>query len=212
VNQIIRIAALATLLSLCACSTTKLADTWRDPAYKAEPVKRILVVGVLLREQVFDPYFENALARALTNDGYLVVTGSMAFDPYDLDREKVVKYVKDHRLDLVIQQKIATKTTTTYTPPSTTFVALPTNAPSGYGGAYGGWYGSPTPAYLASRQGYVSEESSVTTEIKVFSARTEGLVWSGNSATANVLGDKDAARSLAVEVARELTAAGILQK
>lgn len=207
-NQPIRIAALAVLLSLCACSTTRLADTWRDPTYKPEPVKRILVVGVLLREQTFDPYFENALARALTSDGYLVVTGSMAFDPWDLDREKVVKYVRDHRLDLIIQQKIATKTTSSYTPPSTAYVPLPTNAP----GAYGGWYGSPTPAYLASRPGYVSEESSVTTEIKVFSARTEGLVWSGNSATANVLGDKDSARSLAVEVVRELTRAGILQQ
>jgi hypothetical protein len=203
-----RTAALTALLCLCACSTTRLVDTWRDPAYQAQPVKRILVVGVLLREQAFDPYFENALARALTSEGYLVVTGSMAFDPGDLDREKVVKYVRDHRLDMIIQQKIASKTTSNYTPPSVAYVPLPTSAPGGYGG----WSGSPTPAYLASRPGYVSEESSVATEIKVFSARTEGLVWSGNSATANLLGDKDAARSLAVEVVRELERAGILQQ
>lgn len=177
-----RAAALTALLSLSACSTTRLADTWRDPEYQPQPVKRILVVGVLLREQVFDPW--------------------------DLDREMVVKYVRDHHLDLIIQQKIATRTTTSYTPPSTALVPLPTNAPAGYGG----WYGSPSPAYLASRPGYVSEESSVTAEIKVFSARTEGLVWSGNSATANVLGDKDSARSLAVEVVRELTRAGILRQ
>ncbi len=207
-NHSLRTAALAALLSLCACSTTRLTDTWRDPTYKAQPVKKILVVGVLMREQAFDPYFENALARALTNDGYLVVTGSMAFEPWELDRDKVVKYVKDHRLDLIIQQKIATKTSTNYTPPSSALVMLPTNVP----GSYGGWYGSPSPAYIGSRPGYVNEESSVATEIKVFSARTEGLVWSGKSATANVLGDKDAARSLAAEVVRELTRAGILQQ
>ena len=207
-NQPMRTAAVATLLSLCACSTTRLAETWRDPGYQPQPVKRILVIGVMVRERTFDPFFENALARTLTSEGYLVVTGSMAFDAWDLDRQKVVQYVRDHRLDLVIQQKIATKTTTSYTPPSTTFVPLPTNAPGGYSG----WYGSPTPAYLASQPGHVSEESSVATEVRVFSARTEGLVWSGNSATANVLGDKDAARSLAAEVVRELTRAGILQQ
>ncbi|HET8733294.1 MAG TPA: hypothetical protein VFM45_05915 [Anaeromyxobacteraceae bacterium] len=205
----VAVAAVA-LLSLQACSTTRLTDTWRDPGYATRPVSRILVIGVLVHDDRPDPSFENALAAALTRDGYKVVTSSMAFSPMDLETDRIEKYVRDHRIDLVVQMRIAPRVSSSYTPPASAYVGLPTNVPTGWnGGWYGGWY---APGMLVTVPGRVTEGSSVEAEIKAFSLATESMVWSAASSTENVVGDKDAARSLAAEVVRDLEKAGILSR
>jgi hypothetical protein len=202
--------AAAALLSLQACSTTRLTDTWRDPGYATRPVSRILVIGVLVRDERPDASFENALAAALTRDGYKVVTSSMAFSPMDLETDRIEKYVRDHKIDLVVQMRIAPRVSSTYTPPASAYMALPTNVPSGWnGGWYGGWY---APGMVVTVPGRVTEGSSVEAEIKAFSLATESMVWSAASSTENVVGDKDAARSLAAEVVRDLENTGILSR
>jgi hypothetical protein len=191
------------VLALSACSTTKLAGTWHDPAYKPQPVKRVFVIGIMVREETFDASFENALAQALRGRGFLVATASSVFSPWQLDTEKVVQYVRENEVDLVIQQRLATHTTSAYTPPSTTLQTLGSNPP-------GGWYGSYSPGFITTQPGHVSEGSSVAAEIKVFHVRTDSLVWSATAATVNVLGDQDAARSLAAEIVKDLVDTGIL--
>jgi hypothetical protein len=74
----------------------------------------------------------------------------------------------------------------------------------------GGWYGSYTPGFVATRPGHVSEDTTVASEIKVFSLRAEAMVWSGTASTVNVVGDQDAARSLAAEVVKDLVDTGTL--
>jgi hypothetical protein len=200
--------AAAALLALSACSTTRLHETWRDPGYATRPVQRVLVIGEVIRDDRVDASFENALAQALTRDGFKVVTASMAFDPGTLDSDRVEKYVRDHRIDLVVQMRIVPRVSSTYTPTSTAVLAMPTNAPSPWaGGWYGGWY---SPGMLVTRPGHVSEDSTVDAEIKVFSLATESMIWSAASSTENVIGDGDAARSLAAEVVRDLERAGVL--
>ena len=189
-------------LLLSACSTTKLADTWHDPAYQPRPVNRVLVIGVLVREETFDASFENAMAQAIRDRGFQAATASSLFSPWQLDGEKIEQYARDNAVDLVVQQRIATHTTSAYTPPSSEFVTLAN--PSG------GWYGSYTPGFVATRPGHVSEDTTVASEIKVFSLRSEALVWSGTASTVNVVGDQDAARSLAAEVVKDLVDTGIL--
>jgi hypothetical protein len=201
-------ASAAALLALGACSTTRLTGTWRDPGYATRPVARILVIGVLVRDDSPDASFENALAAALTRAGYKVVTSSMAFSPSDLDSDRIEKYVRDHRIDLVVQMRIAPRASSTYTPPASAYQGLPTNVPTGwYGGWYGGWS---SPGMLVTVPGHVSEGSSVEAEIKVFSLATESMIWSAASSTDNVVGDKDAARSLAAEIVRDMERAGVL--
>jgi len=200
--------AAALLLLLASCSTTRLTDTWRDPGYVSKPVKRVFVIGVLVRDEVFDSSFEKAMAQALTAKGYQVVTASMAFSPWELDSDKIEKYVRAHRMDLVVQMRISTRTTSSYTPPATAYVGMPTNVPVGwYGGGYGGYY---APGMLVTQQGHVSEDSRIAAEIKVFSVPGEALVWSSSASVENVVGDKDAGRSLSAEVVHDLLRAGIL--
>lgn len=202
------LAAATAVLALSACSTTRLSETWHDPGYASRPVQRVLVIGEVIRDDRVDASFENALAQALTRDGYKVVTSSMAFDPGALDSDRVERYVRDHRIDLVVQMRLVPRVSSSYTPASTAILAMPTNAPSPWaGGWYGGWY---SPGMRVTRPGHVSEDSTVDAEIKVFSLATESMIWSAASSTENVIGDKDAARSLAAEIVRDLERAGVL--
>jgi hypothetical protein len=200
-----RLIRASALLLLGACSTTKLADTWHDPAYAPVPVKRVFVIGVRVRDDVFDASFENALAQAFRDKGVQAATASSVLAAWELDKDKVVQYVQDNGVDLVVQQRLATHTTSSYTPPSVAFMAMP-------GTPVDGWYGSYSPGYAmaTSRPGHVSEDTSVASEIEVFSVRTRSLVWSGCAKTANVVGDQDAARSLAAEIVKDLVKDGIL--
>jgi hypothetical protein len=199
-------ASLAALLVLSSCATTNLVQTWRDPNYRATPVNRIFIVGIMPND-AYRVSFENALAQALVAKGFQAATASSVFPPGQLDKEKVQQYVSDNQVDLVIVQRLAKKTTAEYVPPTVAYVP-----PAPY---YGGWYGAYGYGYGAVYSpGYIDEQTSVMAETNVYSTRTqpESLVWSGNSDTFNVQGAQDAAQSLSASLVNDLIKAGILVK
>ncbi len=199
------VAALAAL-AIAGCATTNLVQTWRDPNYRAMPVKRIFLVGVMPND-MYRVQFENALAKTLISKGFQAATSASVFPPGQLDKEKVVQYVVDNQVDLVIVQRLAKQTVTEYVPPTVAYVP-----PAPY---YGGWYGYYGYGYGAVYQpGYMAEDTNVTAETNVYTALTnpEALVWSGNSNTFNIQSAQDAAQSLASTLVNDLIKAQILVK
>ena len=203
--KLFRTAALAVAtLAITSCTTTNMVQVWRDPNYRPAPVNRIFVVAIIPNDQ-YRVTFENAIAQALLSKGFDAATASSVFPPGQLDKEKVVAYVKEKNVDLVVVQRLAKKTQTEYVPPSVAYVP-----PAPY---YGGWYGYYGYGYGAVYSpGYYTENTTVQAETNVYAAKTnpESLIWSGNSDTFNFEGAQGAASSVAASLVADLARAGIL--
>jgi len=93
-------------LATTSCATTNLVQVWRDPNYRPTPVKRIFVVAVVPNGQ-YRVTLENAIAQSLLSKGFEVSTSAGAFPPDQLDDDKVVAYVKEMNVDLVVVPRLA---------------------------------------------------------------------------------------------------------
>jgi hypothetical protein len=102
-------------LAITACATTNLVQVWRDPSYRPAPIKRVFVVAVIpyVQDRVL---FENAIAQSLIKRGFEVATSSGIVPPDRSDNNKIVAYVKEMGVDLVVVVRLVT--------------------------AYGAWYGT----------------------------------------------------------------------
>jgi hypothetical protein len=106
-------AAVTVALLHSSCGTTKLSQTWHDPADAPVLVTRVLVIAIQLPGETLEARFENALAVVLRREGFHPLTASSTFAPRHLDRETMVKYMRDHGGDLAIQLEVVTGTTST---------------------------------------------------------------------------------------------------
>ena len=189
------VAVAALSLSVAACTSTSLVQLWRNPDYRARPVKRVFVLAEI-QNPAYKTQFENALAKALDARGFQAATATSVFPPGPLDKFAVAKYIADNGVDLVIRERLTKKTSVEVVPATVAY---------GYG-----WYGGG--AVVSS--GYVSEETDVFVETGVFDARAEPemLVWVGKSETTNVQGAYDSAQSFTKALVENLVQAGILVK
>jgi hypothetical protein len=112
-----RAAAIAALL-LSSCGTTKLSQTWHDPADTPVLVNRVLVVAIQLPGETLEARFANVLAAVIRREGFRPLTASSTFAPRHRDRETMVKYMRDHGGDLAIQLEMVTGTSSTLIPAS----------------------------------------------------------------------------------------------
>jgi len=94
-------------LAITSCATTNLVQVWRDPNYGPLPIKRVFVIAVIpyVQERVI---FENAIAQSLTNKGFEVATSGGIVPPDQFDNDKIVAYVKEMGVDLVVVLRLVT--------------------------------------------------------------------------------------------------------
>jgi len=193
------------LMVLSSCTGTKMVQTWRDPKYEGQPVKRVFVVcvGPTDANRVV---LENAIAQALLDRGFLsaTATGVFAYEPPDKD--KSVAFVRENKVDLVIVQRLMKETDLAYF--AATVDSMPVTP------TYGTWYSAYGYGGTAYTPGYMEEDTRVKAETTVFSAHSqpEKLVWSSASTTMNVQDAKSGAKSLAQSLVKSLVEAGILVK
>jgi len=197
-------ASAVAILALASCTGTKMIQTWRDPKYQAQPVKRIFIIAVVPSDR-HRVLMENTLAQTLLDKGYLSATSTGVFQEGQIDKDKATAFAKSNKIDLVIVMRLTKSTELDYLPPTLDYVPA-----SAY---YGGWwsaYGAGDGFYYTS--GYLEENTTVKSETSVYSAHTdpEKLVWSGASATFNVQNAQDAAKSLSDALVADLVKAGIL--
>jgi hypothetical protein len=193
------------LMVLSSCTGTKMVQTWRDPKYEGQPVKRVFVVcvGPTDANRVV---LENAIAQALLDRGFLsaTATGVFGYDPPDKD--KTVAFVRENKVDLVIVQRLMKETDLTYM--AATMDTMPVTP------SYGTWYSAYGYGGTAYTPAYMAEDTRVKAETTVFSAQSqpEKMVWSSASTTMNVQDAKSGAKSLASTLVKNLVEAGILVK
>ncbi len=203
--------ALLALPLVASCAASTLTQTYRDAGYEPRPIHRVLVVGYTVREDALQASFEEALATSLRARGYRVATASSVFEPWQLDEETVIRWLRENEGDLVVQVGLVTRSTATLVPAS-----VQVSTTQGAGGtpyappATGNSAASPYWLSIRRQPGQVNEDADVMAEIKVYSPRTGRLVWTGTSHTFHARGDVDTAESIAIELTRDLGKAGIL--
>ena len=94
-------------MAITSCATTNVLQVWRDPNYRPAPIKRVFVAAVIPNAQG-RVLFENAIAQSLMSKGFEVATSSGIVPPDQSDNDKIVAYVKEMGVDLVVVLRLVT--------------------------------------------------------------------------------------------------------
>ncbi len=197
----VRLSTSGFVLSLVAAcgTTTRVVESWQNPAADGGPFGRILVIAVSESNQD-RRLFEAQLADALALGEAEAEPSSLRLPQSEqLSRAEIVDTVKDGRFDaVVVTRLIAVDGDETYVPGNTyvrpTMIAY-----------YGGLYAYYSTTYTVIHEPpYLETSVRVRLEINVYSAATADLVWSGASETLDPKSKHDAISSIVKAIARQL--------
>jgi hypothetical protein len=185
----------AAVLAACGAST-KIPNTWRNPAHQDAPYQRIFVIGV----------GENDTNRRLFEDQFAValsVRGAVASPSYGalpqserLSEAQIRGAIRGGGFDgVVVTRLLGVDEKTEYVPPRTRTV--PGNIRE-----YSGYYG--TSWNVVHKPGYYTTNTIVRLETNLYDVGTGELVWSGQSETFNPSSMKDSIDSITKAMAKRL--------
>lgn len=163
----------ALVVVLCACASTSLDNTWKDPKYSGGPVSKVLVVGVSTQASVRRA-FEDTFAQALTLQGAQAVA-SYTLIPEDnqIPEEALQKAAAQAGVDAVLISRLVGRKTDVYvsgSPPPPAF-----GMRRGYYGYYtGAWVGYYEPATVQTTDYVIAETT-------LFRTGSPEPVWSATS-------------------------------
>lgn len=186
---------------LAACASTTLRDSWVDPAARAEPFRKVLVVSVgggIAQRRIF----EDALVARLGASGVAGAQGYL-FLPEGKATEgemdaAVVKAGADG-LMLVHFRGVRTETEVRAT-------MVPGMIGSGWGPGWYGWYGG----FHAMPE--IVQTRIATVETSLFDVRTKRLAWTGVTETFDPSSFRKEAGALADVIVAGIAAHGLVPK
>jgi hypothetical protein len=185
---------LVLLLSLAACSSTKLISVYEAPD-AGGPYRKLLVVGLGASEGG-RAEFENAVADKLAAQGVVAVASeNLIASQHDLNREAVRRWVETDGYDAVLVARLVdVKKEASYRPPTYTDFY-------GYWGIYGSYVTSP---------GYFVETTTIMIETTLFDAKTGRVVYTAQSESFQPSSREKLVHELAKVLAGDLTKRGLL--
>lgn len=159
--------ALAALL-LPACSTPRIQSFWKDPDYKAQP-HRIMVIGMArepLQRRVFEDEFVLQL-RARGADA--IASYTLLPDARQEDQAAVAKMLAEQAADTVLLTRLVSKRSVkTYTPGTVYYHPV----------YYGRWRDYYHYGYDAiATPGYMIQSEYALMETNLYDAHSEKLIW-----------------------------------
>lgn len=164
--------ACALVLLSAGCSSSRLTDEWRDPSFRASPMRNVLIV-CMKKNAVRRRLWEDGLVAELSDHGVVSMPSYRLFGNALPDTDQIDDAIREKDYDgVLIVTRLQTQTTSRYIPgdvrtvPATRFDRLSRSY------------------YTVYRQvqdsGYVETDKLVRHEIDVWTT-TEGgrMVWSG---------------------------------
>lgn len=195
------------LTLLGSCSTT-LVGSWSDASQLQEPIKTILILGVMrndLDRRTYEDTFVEKIGKhgIIGIAGYTVMPNQEDYDDADDIRAAVEKTGSDAAL---IARLVSVDQETTVVPASVTTTAY---RPSyGYGNNMYDYYGrSYSTTY---NPGYTTVDTIVTLETTVFSTGTEEMIWAGSTRSFNPGTAKNVVNGNADVIVKDMKKAGLL--
>lgn len=156
-------------LALTACSSTVLRDSWKDPQFRGEPLRNVLVIGVA-QSQSNRRVFEDGFAQALRAQG-VEGTASYPLLPEDgaIPNERIKQAVARAAADAVLITRVLRV--------DRTMTVTPGYVAPGYAHGFYGWYSET----WVSVPPMVDQYDVLTIESTLWDMRQERAVWSGTS-------------------------------
>jgi hypothetical protein len=196
--------ALLSVALLAGCSTTRITDHWRDPAWNEPPLHNVLIM-VVRKDPARRRIWEDAWVDALHKHGITATPSYRSFPDEVPSEDAIDDVMRNTNYDgIILSRNLGSREYLHYVPPS--YVTYPVG--HRWGGFYGRyhtyWGTSVTP-------GYVEPEVVVHNEITVWDARADGkMVWSGTASTSNPTSVDQLSNSLTKEVVSKLARDAIL--
>lgn len=200
-HVISRLVAVAALLGLTACSTTRLTDVWRDPGYAGEPFRRVAVF-VLGTDEAVRRLVEDEVVRRLPMNTRGIGGYGIVPDAERGNFDKVRDRVRAGGFDgAMIARLVGVEGPLPWATGSLQQVPVSYRTLGNY---YVSTYQE------AERSSLLRTPTIVRVQMNVYAVASEALIWSATSRTFN----PDATRDVAGDVARvavaELQKVGIL--
>lgn len=197
-----RLSAVATLavatLVLAACTSTKLVDTWKDPAFTGGAPKQLMVLGISRSDanrRVFEDGFVNAL-RAVGTGGtpsYPVLTVGEKLTTKDL-----AEAMDKTNSDAVLVTRVLRVKRDVNVSPGFAHTGF-------YGRGWGGWYGG---AYATAPD--VNVYDVLTIESTLWNIKADKPVWSATSEVTDPGSVGKATEELAKVLVTKMKADGVI--
>lgn len=203
----LRLYLLLTILAggLTGCSSTKLIDSWSDPAFNKAPLKNILVLGVM-ENDVQRRIYEDLFVKRITAGDVTGIPGYALMpqlEDYD-DQEEIRNAVRNAHADgVILARLVAVEKEERYVPPTYDF------APSfGYGYGLYDYYGMSY--HTVYTPGYTTVDTIVKLETTVFSTVTEKMIWAGVTRSFNPSSTKNVVNENADLIVADMKKSGLM--
>lgn len=173
-------------LILSSCTAPTYISSWRDPGYKGNP-KKILVVA-LIKDFEYRLAYETSITDMINKNGIKAETSmNMIGVEKKLTKEEIINILENGKFDALLAVKYTGSKTTERKVPPSSFVDW-------YWGGYDVMY---TP-------GYTEKHSSVNTEAVLYTEYSEGAVWYATLKTIDAYNRNDLTSSLAKKIVEDL--------
>jgi hypothetical protein len=196
--------AVAFVLALGACSSTRLTSVWKDAEYQGGTLEEVLVVGIGKSDRdrrMFEETFTQVFAQNNVNAHASSV-------PLPSEKDLTKEAIKAEAEKLGVEAIFVThfhgvKTKTVYNPPQYGAYGRPD-----YYGRFGSYY--PMVHGYVHSPGYYTEHEIVELESNLYDLKTEKLIWSAASETVDPGKAQDVIDSLAGKVMDSLRKSKLL--
>lgn len=170
----------AFLLAGCG-SSTEFTKNWKDPEFKGEQFKEILVVG-MSSDNIARGVMEGAFVKAFAQYDIRAKVGMEVFPPLlfkeKLSKEEAKERVHKSGADAVLLISLLdAKDTEWYVPGAVVYTPAP-----GAMSMYGYWYSSYNTIYT---QGYYGSTREYVLQANLYRTADERLIWAARSTTTN---------------------------
>lgn len=190
---VLKLAVLSALLAggLVGCSSTRLAESWHDPAVGRLPDGKVLA-AVITDDKALRRVVENELVALIgpekTTASYELLTEADT-RAAEAAKDKVKKAGIDYAL---VMRPVSSHQETTFVPGDPLLYPTPYRSFGGYWGwGWGGFYDP----------GYVRTDTILRIETLLYSLKEDKVVWAGSTSTVN----PGRAEDLVLEIARAAT-------
>jgi hypothetical protein len=188
------------LAVLTSCLSTKIVDTWRDPAVTINTASlNKFVVAALLKNQTVRRQVEDQMASLVPGKA---IQSYIEFGIAELKENDDVynQQLKSKGFDgIVVMRVTSVDSTTRY---------VQDNYPTYYGSWRRYWRASWSGFY---EPGYYATDKTYNIEVTVYSLKSDKLVWSGISTAVNPSGSSRVYKNISNEIYSKMKMEGFLQ-
>ncbi len=203
---------LSVLLGVVSCSNqTRLYERWNDEQYSGPKLQKVLVVGIF-KDDLRRRSFEASFAKEVNKSGKQAIAGyTIMPEKEDFDsKEDILAAVQKTGADAVLITSFkGVVEKQREVPARVDYIPSAGMSYGRYGYGYGGYYGSTYNAVY--RPGYTVTDTIVQLETRVFSAKTEKLVWAGKTKSVNADSAEEIIKELVDVVVDDMKKSGLIK-